>query len=58
MTRGKIIAIVLGIALVVLLFAVFQSCRSGSTPPAERDLLDESSYRASSALVKAVPLHV
>lgn len=58
MTRGKIIAIVLGIALVVLLFAVFQSCRSGSAPPAERDLLDESSYRASSAIALAVPLHV
>lgn len=47
MSRNRIIAILLGITLALFLFAVFRSCRSGSVPPAEREAVDETSYRAS-----------
>lgn len=56
MSRGKLISIVIGIALVVLLIAIFRSCRSGTVPPAEREVLDETSYRASSTHIDAAEL--
>lgn len=46
MSRGRIISVLLAIAFIVVLIAVFESCRSGTQPPAERDRLDETSYRA------------
>ena len=49
MSRGRILTIVVAIAFIIVLIAVFDSCREGTVPPAERDRLDETSYRADAA---------
>ena len=43
-SRSTLLTVVLVIGLVLVLIAVFRSCREGSVPPAERDQLDETSY--------------
>ena len=43
-SRGTLLTIALVIGLVLVLIAVFRSCREGSVPPAERGRLDETSY--------------
>lgn len=56
MSRGKILALLIALAFVLVLVAVFRSCRSGSEPPSETGPLDETSYRASA--VHAAPVSI
>ena len=57
MSRGKILTALLAVALIVVLIAVFESCRDGTRPPAERDRLEGTSFRASAVSV-IIPKHV
>lgn len=56
MSRGKILTSLIALAFVVVLLAVFRSCRSGSRPPSETGTLDETSYRASAVYTPPVPI--
>jgi len=47
MSRGEILTLLIALAFIVVLLAIFGSCRSGSQPPPETGTLDETSYRAS-----------
>lgn len=58
MTRGRIITVIIAVASVLLLVAIVRSCRSGSRPPAERGVLEETQYRTDASRLPpaALPL--
>ena len=43
-SRSTLLAIALVIGFILVLIAVFRSCREGTVTPDERDRLDETSY--------------
>ena len=47
MNRARILTILIALALLLVLVAVYRSCRSGSRPPAEGGGMEEATYRAS-----------